>query len=95
MLDVVFDLIVDKANALHPSGQRAAYSDIGAVLRRHGFKRLQGSVYVSEHTDLCKLAMAMSELQSQSWMGGSVRDIRAFRIGEWSDFLPFMQEPAL
>jgi virulence-associated protein VapD len=52
-------------------------------------------VYVSEHTDLCKLAMAMSELQSQSWMGGSVRDIRAFRIGEWSDFLPFMQEPAL
>jgi virulence-associated protein VapD len=30
--------------------------------------------------------MAMQELRARSWFPKSVRDIRAFRIEQWSDF---------
>jgi virulence-associated protein VapD len=35
--------------------------------------------------------MAMNALKAQPWFPASVRDIRAFRVEQWSDFTSFMQ----
>lgn len=49
-------------------------------------RRLQGSLYVTEVEDLAKLFRAIQALRSRAWFPKSVRDIRAFRIEQWSDF---------
>ena len=47
---------------------------------------MQGSLYVTDNEDMANLFLAMQDLRSQSWFAGSVGDIRAFRIEQWSDF---------
>jgi len=44
MFPIAFDLVVAEAIAHHPRGVTAAYNDIGAVLRKFDFERIQGSV---------------------------------------------------
>ena len=55
-------------------------------LGRHGFSRVQGSLYVTENEDLANLFLAIQALRDRDWFPKSVRDIRAFRIEQWSDF---------
>jgi virulence-associated protein VapD len=62
------------------------YADIGAVLNQHGFHRVQGSLYVNNNEDMADLFVAIQSLRSRSWFPQSVRDIRAFRIEQLSDF---------
>jgi virulence-associated protein VapD len=47
MFAISFDLLWHETRQRHPKGVSQAYSDIGAVLNRYGFTRVQGSVYVS------------------------------------------------
>ncbi len=63
-----------------------AYTEIGAVLGEHGFRRVQGSLYVSDNEDMANLFLAIQSLRARDWFPKSVRDIRAFRIEQWSDF---------
>ena len=92
MFAVAFDLRVEQTVEAHPRGLRQAYADVGDVLGRFGFARVQGSVYVCEDEDLTKVVRAMNALKALSWFPVSVRDIRAFRVEQWSDFTPFMKE---
>ena len=46
MYAVAFDLVVAETQK-HPKGAAQAYTEIGAVLGRHGFSRVQGSLYGS------------------------------------------------
>lgn len=41
---------------------------------------------------MANLFRAMNELKKISWFKNSVRDIRAFRVEDWSDFTDFMKE---
>ena len=86
MYAVAFDLVVADTEQHHPKGVSQAYADIGAVLNEYGFRRVQGSLYVTDNEDMANLFMVMQELRSRSWFPKSVRDIRAFRIEQWSDF---------
>lgn len=86
MYAVAFDLVVADTQQNHPKGVAQAYSEIGAVLADYGFRRVQGSLYVTEHEDMAKLFSAIQDLKSLAWFPKSVRDIRAFRIEQWSDF---------
>ena len=52
----------------------------------------QGSVYLSTNTDMANLFRAMNELKKIAWFKDSVRDIRAFRVEDWSNFTDFMKE---
>lgn len=63
-----------------------AYSDIGAILSEHGFRRVQGSLYVCDNEDMANLFLAIEALREKAWFPKAVRDIRAFRIEQWSDF---------
>lgn len=94
MFAIAFDLTVATTEAVHPRGQQAAYADIERLLNRHGFRRIQGSVYINDIEDLATLTAAMIDLRSQSWFPPSVRDIRAFRVEQWSDFTAFMKQEA-
>ena len=55
-------------------------------MNEHGFRRAQGSLYLTENEDMANLFLVVQALRSQSWFPKSVRDIRAFRIEQWSDF---------
>ena len=86
MYAVSFDLTVADAEKNHPKGVSQAYAEIGATLAQYGFRRVQGSLYVTDDENMAQLFVAIQSLKSLFWFPPSVRDIRAFRIEQWSDF---------
>jgi virulence-associated protein VapD len=62
------------------------YADIGNTLANFGFNRVQGSLYTTPSEDLANLFGAITALKALPWLPASVRDIRAFRVEQWSDF---------
>lgn len=92
MYAVAFDLTIADAEKYHPKGISQAYSDIGAVLKEHGFRRVQGSLYVTDTEDMASLFSAIQGLKGRAWFPKAVRDIRAFRIEQWSDFTALVKE---
>ena len=91
MFAIGFDLVVEQTRETHPKGVSQAYADIGVVLNRYGFSRVQGSVYVSQGDSLVNVTLAMNALKALSWFPSCVRDIRAFKVEHWSDFTDFMK----
>ena len=91
MFAIAFDLTVAEVEHRHPRSVPAAYDEIGRVLSRFNFEWRQGSVYTSSNEDLANLFSAISALKSLPWFPASVRDIRAFRVEQWSDFTAFMK----
>ncbi|HEX4140028.1 MAG TPA: virulence factor [Candidatus Methylacidiphilales bacterium] len=94
MFAIAFDLTVAEAEKRHPDGYAQAYADIGKTLRGFGFRRVQGSVYVTDSESMANLVSALLALRALPWFPPTVRDIRAFRIEQWSDFTPLMKEAA-
>ena len=80
MYAVAFDLVVAETEKHHPNGVTQAYTEIGAVLGRHGFSRVQGSLYMTENEDMANLFLAIQAPRDRDWLPRSARDIRAFRI---------------
>jgi len=93
MFAIAFDLVVADAVVHHPRGVPAAYTDIGITLKKFGFDRVQGSVYVTEKDDMANLFAALLALKALPWFAKVVRDIRGFRIENWSDFTPIIKGP--
>ena len=92
MFAIAFDLTVAEAERWHQKGVVEAYRDIGRTLGDFGFRRVQGSVYVTDSEDMANLFRAITALKALQWFPASVRDIRAFRIEQWSDFTTLMKE---
>ena len=86
MYAVAFDLTVGDTEKYHPRGVSQAYTEIGAVMAEHGFRRVQGSLYVTDSEDMANLFLAIQSLRARAWFPKSVRGIRAFRVEQWSDF---------
>ena len=86
MFAIAFDLVVADTAQNPPKGVSQAYADIGATLSGFGFTRVQGSLYTNASEDLANLFAAIMALKALSWLPASVRDIRAFRVEQWSDF---------
>ena len=93
MYSIAFDLVVAEAEKNHPIGFSQAYADIGQILSQFGFERVQGSLYVTKNEDMANLFSAMLALRAMPWFPPTVRDIRAFRLEQWSDFTPLMKQP--
>ena len=91
MYAIAFDLVVADTEKHHPQGVSQAYSEIGAILGEHGFRRVQGSLYVTDDENMAKLFLTIQALRALPWFPASVRDIRAFRIEQWSDFTPVVK----
>ena len=70
----------------------ADLSDFGATFRRFGFTRVQGSVFVTDAEDMTNLFRAVAASKELPWLRSSVRDLRAFRVEQWSDFTSLIKE---
>jgi len=86
MYAIAFDLVVADTNKYHPKGISQAYTDIANTLAKFGFMWVQGSLYINNNEDMSNLFEAIMALKSLSWLSKSIRDIRAFRVEQWSDF---------
>lgn len=91
MFAIAFDLVVADAELHHPRGATQAYADIKRTLARYGFVGVQGSVYLNESSDLSNLVAAVMALKALPWLPEAVRDIRGFRVENWSDFTPLVK----
>ena len=63
-----------------------AYYEIKILLRKYDFYNTQGSVYLTDKDDMANLFAAIYALKKIAWFKASVRDIRAFKVENWSDF---------
>lgn len=94
MFAITFDLEISSLKKYYGSETcfTNAYYDIKRTLREFAFFNVQGSVYITENQDMSNLMQAILKLKSMEWFRLSVRDIRAFRIEDWSDFTSFFQK---
>jgi len=67
MFAIAFDLVVADTEKHHPKGVSQAYTDIGSTLEQFGFRRIQGSVYVTDAEDMVNLFQAIMALSH--WLG--------------------------
>lgn len=93
MFAIAFDMVVRELEAHHPKGVQQGYAQVAACLQEFGFERVQGSVFIAEKEDLATLFAAITALKSLSWFPPSVRDLRAFRVEQWSDFTATVKAP--
>ncbi|MFT5467890.1 MAG: virulence-associated protein VapD [Verrucomicrobiales bacterium] len=91
MFAIAFDLIVEETRKHHPVSVREAYRDIGRTLKQFGFEWVQGSVYITEDESMTNLFAATQALAALPWFSASVRDLRSFRVENWSDFTPLVK----
>jgi virulence-associated protein VapD len=92
MFAISFDMLISGLKSNYGVVYNNAYYEIAMVLEKYGFYRGQGSVYLSTNNDMANLLRALNALKSIDWFKNSVRDIRAFRIEDWSDFTEFIKE---
>lgn len=68
-----------------------AYLEIRQTLMKDGFFWFQGSTYMTGKNDMVSLLRAISDLKKIDWFRESVRDIRGFKVEDWSDFTNFLK----
>jgi virulence-associated protein VapD len=92
MFAISFDMVISDLKKYYGEPYNNAYYEISVILENFNFFRTQGSVYLSEVNDMSNLVDAIDALTEKEWFANSVRDIRAFRIEDWSNFTDFVKE---
>ena len=64
-----------------------AYFEIKEVL-----KKIQGSTYLTKSDDLGNLFRAIEALKKIEWFRKSVRDIRGYKVENWSNFTDIVKD---
>lgn len=88
MYAICFDMEIASLKEHYGDPYNKAYEDIRSTLEKFGFVWKQGSLYVAEQNvnNLTQVYKAINKLASIKWFKDSVRDIRAFKVEDWSDF---------
>ena len=88
MYAISFDLKIDDLKKTYGEPYNRAYDEIRQELEALGFEWTQGSVYMSvaKENTLTTVYRAINRLSAIDWFKKSVRDIRAFKVEDWSDF---------
>ncbi|WP_277012216.1 virulence protein [Capnocytophaga granulosa] len=94
MYAIAFDMTVADLEEYYGKPYNNAYYEISNVLQEYNFFRTQGSVYLSQNTNMANLVEAIDALASIEWFANSVRDIKAFKVEDWSDFSHFVKKKA-
>lgn len=63
-----------------------AYFEIKRVMKKNGFDWIQGSTYLSKSDDMGHVVGAIISLSKIDWFKKSVRDIRGYKVENWSNF---------
>lgn len=88
MYAIAFDLKIDDLKKNYGEPYNGVYDEIRQELELFGFEWTQESVYInSDNTNsLTTVYKAINRLSQIDWLKKSVRDIRAFKVEDWSDF---------
>lgn len=86
MFAVSFDMVIDDLKVFYGDPCNNAYAEIRSVMANNGFEWIQGSTYITETEDMGRLFLLIQQLSRIDWFRKSVRDIRGYRIENWSDF---------
>lgn len=92
MFAIAFDMDIKELRNAYGEPYNNAYYDIKIILRQYGFFNAQGSVYLTDKNDMANLFAAIYSLKNTAWFKASVRDIRAFKVENWSDFTHIVKE---
>lgn len=88
MYAIAFDLKIEDLKQNYGEPYNKAYDEIRQELELLGFEWTQGSVYMNKNIEnnLTLVYRAITKLSKIEWFAKSVRDIRAFKVEDWSDF---------
>lgn len=86
MYAIAFDLTIGDLKKNYGEPYNNAYVEVRVVLKQYGFFWTQESVYLSTDNNLASIYQAINALSQIEWFKKSVRDIRAFKVEDWSDF---------
>lgn len=92
MFAIAFDMLITDLKEHYGEPYNNAYFEIKTVLREYEFFNTQGSVYLTVKNDMANLYRAIEALKKIDWFRKSVRDIRAFRVEDWSDFTAVVKD---
>ena len=93
MYAIAFDMLVSQLVENYGEPYNNAYYEIKQILGDYDFVNLQGSVYLTTNPSMVNLYKAIRALSSIEWFRNSVRDIRAFKVEDWSDFTETVKHP--
>ena len=86
MYALSFDMTIADLQEHYGDPYHGAYFEIKSALVKHGFYWVQGSTYMTNTDNLLNLFNAVNALKEIEWFRNSVRDIRGYRVEEWSNF---------
>ncbi len=94
MYAIAFDLKIDDLKKEYGDPYNKAYDEIRQELEVIGFEWTRGSVYINKEQEnsLTTVYKAINKLSRISWFKKSVRDIRAFKVEDCSDFTEIVKE---
>ena len=86
MFAISFDMVISDLKTYYGDPYNRAYYEIKIVMENHDFEWIQGSTYITQSDDLSTIFKAIMALSKIEWFKKSVRDIRGFKVENWSDF---------
>jgi virulence-associated protein VapD len=86
MFALSFDMAISSLKEHYGEPYNRAYFEIKILLEKYDFEWIQGSTYMTQSDDLGVLYKAIMALSKLDWFKKSVRDIRGFKVENWSDF---------
>ena len=92
MFAIAFDMDIKELRNAYGEPYNNAYYEIKIILRQYEFYNAQGSVYLTDKDDMSNLFSAIYALKKIAWFRTAVRDIRAFKVENWSDFTQIVKE---
>ncbi len=94
MFAIAFDMIISDLEKYYGNPYNNAYYEISSILQKFDFYRVQGSLYLSSKSDMANLMEAIQTLSEIEWFANSVKDIRAFKVEDWSNFTNLVKKKA-
>jgi len=94
MFAIAFDMEISKLKEIYGEPYNPAYDEIKLKMKELGFDWVQGSLYLSRsaQNSLTQVYKAINKLKQIPWFKKSVRDVRAFKIEDWSDFTEILKD---
>lgn len=94
MYAISLDLDISKLKEHYGDPYNNAYFEIKSKLESIGFEWVQGGLYLSKgpENNLASVYKAIKALSGIAWLKKSVRDIKAFKVEDWSDFTEIIKE---
>ncbi|MDR2962664.1 MAG: virulence protein [Bacteroidales bacterium] len=86
MFALSFDMSISDLKNHYGKPYIRAYFEIKLLLEEYGFEWIQGSTYITQSDDLGTLYKAITALSKLDWFAKSVRDMRGFKVENWSNF---------